>query len=111
MHRYGLWRSSTIPSLESERDSQTPERAGSGSIPEPLTRFSAGPSRSVPGYACPFTEHSERIQKRARPQSAHERFRLHANTRLVGVAAFSGISRGLKLVLAKWHCLVPPTSG
>jgi hypothetical protein len=29
MHRYGLWRSSAIPSLESERESQTPERAGS----------------------------------------------------------------------------------
>jgi len=27
MHRYGLWRSSAIPSLESERVSQTPERA------------------------------------------------------------------------------------
>ncbi len=70
MHRYGLWRSSTIPSLESERGSQTPERAGSGSILEPLTRFSAGPSRSVPGYAFPFSEQTQRIQKRARPQPA-----------------------------------------
>ena len=68
MHRYGLWCSSTIPSLESERGSQTPERAGSRSIWEPLTRFSAGPSRSVPGYAFPFPEQTKRIQKRARPQ-------------------------------------------
>ena len=70
MHRYGLWRSSAIPSLESERGSQTPERAGSTSILGPLTRFSAGPSRSVPGHACPFTEQTKRIQKRARPQPA-----------------------------------------
>lgn len=26
MHRYGLWRSRAIPSLESERGSQTPDR-------------------------------------------------------------------------------------
>jgi len=54
----------------SERGSQTPERAGSGSTPEPLTRFSTGPSRSVPGYAFPFPEHTKRIQKRARPLPA-----------------------------------------
>jgi hypothetical protein len=29
---------------------------------------STGPSRSVPGYACPFTEQTEHIQKRARLQ-------------------------------------------
>ena len=34
-----------------------------------------------------------------------------ACTRLVGVAAFSGSLRGLKLVPSKWRCLVPPTSG
>jgi hypothetical protein len=34
-----------------------------------------------------------------------------ACTRLVGVCAFSGSSRGLRLVPAKWHPLVPPTSG
>jgi hypothetical protein len=33
-----------------------------------------------------------------------------ACTRRVGVAAFSGRLRGLKLVQAKWHCLVPPAS-
>ena len=33
-----------------------------------------------------------------------------ACTRLVGVAAFSGSLRGLKLVPAKWLRLVPPTS-
>lgn len=53
-----------------ERGSQTPERAGPGSISEPLTRFSAEPQRSVPGYAFPFTELLQRIQKRARPQPA-----------------------------------------
>ena len=68
MHRYGLWRSSAIPSLESERGSQTPERVVAPSAT--LTRFSAGPSRSVPGYAFPFPEQTKRIQKRARPQPA-----------------------------------------
>jgi hypothetical protein len=70
MHRSGLWRSRAIPSLESERGSQTPDRAGSALTSEPLTRFSAGPSRSVPGYAFPFSEQTEHIQKRARPQPA-----------------------------------------
>ena len=31
---------------------------------------STGPSRSVPGYACPFAEQTEHIQKRARLQPA-----------------------------------------
>ena len=31
-----------------------------------------------------------------------------ACTRLVGVCAFSGTLRGLKLVPSKWRCLVPP---
>ena len=34
-----------------------------------------------------------------------------ACTRLVGVCAFSGSLRGLKLVPSKWRYLVPPTSG
>jgi hypothetical protein len=34
-----------------------------------------------------------------------------ACTRLVGVCAFFGSLRGLKLVPVKWRCLVPPTSG
>jgi len=34
-----------------------------------------------------------------------------ACTRLVGVCAFSSSFLGSKLVPAKWHCLVPPTSG
>ena len=29
----------------------------------------------------------------------------------MGVCAFSGVFRGLRLVPAKWRCLVPPTSG
>jgi hypothetical protein len=33
-----------------------------------------------------------------------------ACTRLVGVCAFSGILCGLRLVLSKWRCLIPPTS-
>jgi hypothetical protein len=74
---------------KSERGSQTPERVVARSQTT-LTRFSAGPSRSVPGYAFPFTEQTERIQKRARPQPAPGGSRLHANTRLVGVCAFSG---------------------
>ena len=76
MHRYGLWRSSAIPSLESERGSHTVP-VSFGKHPNELwhpsatlTRFSAGPSRSVPGYAFPFTEQTKRIQKRARPQPA-----------------------------------------
>ena len=35
----------------------------------------------------------------------------HDTTRLVGVCAFSGSLRGLKLIPLKWRCLVPPTSG
>jgi hypothetical protein len=69
---------------------------------------STGPSRSVPEYACPFPEQTEHIQKRARPQSVGLRF--HANTRLVGLAAFSGSLFGLELVPIKWRYLVPPTS-
>ena len=42
---------------------------------------STGPLRSVPGYAFPFTEQTEHIQKRARLQPVGLRF--HANTRLV----------------------------
>jgi hypothetical protein len=34
-----------------------------------------------------------------------------ACTRRVGVAAFSGSLRSLKLVPAKWRSLVPPTRG
>jgi hypothetical protein len=34
-----------------------------------------------------------------------------ACTRLVGVCAFSGSLRGLRLVPSKWRYLVPPTSG
>jgi len=33
-----------------------------------------------------------------------------ACTRRLGLGAFSGSLRGLELVPAKWHCLVPPTS-
>src|SRR5262249_17458797 len=73
-----------IPSLESEWGSQTPERAGSTSTLAPLMHASTGPSRSVPEYACPFTERTKRIQKRPRPQPSHERLRLHANTGLAG---------------------------
>src|SRR5512138_1404161 len=54
----------------SERDSQTLERVCSTSTPELLMHASTGPSRNVPGYACPFTERLQRIQKRARPQPA-----------------------------------------
>jgi len=36
---------------------------------------------------------------------------LTKHIRLMGVCAFSGCLRGLKLVPAKWRCLVPPTSG
>jgi len=50
----------------SERDSQTPERALV--LDTILMHASTGPSRSVPGYACPFAEQTEHIQKRARPQ-------------------------------------------
>ena len=50
---------------------------------------STGPSRSVPGYACPFAEHLERIQKRARPQSIGLRF--HANTGRLGLGAFLSV--------------------
>jgi hypothetical protein len=34
-----------------------------------------------------------------------------ARTRRVGVCAFSNSFLGLKLVPAKWRCLIPPTSG
>ena len=34
----------------------------------------------------------------------------NAGAGVVGVCAFSGSLRGLKLVPAKWRCLVPPTS-
>jgi hypothetical protein len=76
MHRYGLGRSRAIPSLESERDSHiVPMSFGKHPnelwhLDATLTRFSAGPSRSVPGYACPFPEQTKRIQKRARLQPA-----------------------------------------
>ena len=50
----------------SERDSQTPERALV--FDTILMHVSTGPSRSVPGYECPFTEQTEHIQKRARLQ-------------------------------------------
>ena len=36
---------------------------------------------------------------------------LTKHIRLVGVAAFSGTLRGLKLIPAKPRCPVPPTSG
>jgi hypothetical protein len=79
--RAGAW---SCPSQlsGSERDSQTPERACS--TLELLMHASAGPSRSVPGYACPFAERTEHIQKRARLQSPPERLRFHANTGLAG---------------------------
>src|SRR5215207_4584420 len=113
MHRYGLWRSNAIPSLGSERGSQTPERAGSTSILGPLTRFSAGPSRSVPGYAFPFTEQTEHIQKRARPQPALTADRAYmltpdwwdASRRVFKQLAWLGVG------CVKWRYLVPPTSG
>ena len=76
MHRYGLWRFNAIASLESERGSHTvPVSFGKHPnelwhLDATLTRFSAGPSRSVPGYAFPFPEQTEHIQKRARPQPA-----------------------------------------
>jgi uncharacterized membrane protein YgdD (TMEM256/DUF423 family) len=35
---------------------------------------------------------------------------LTKHIRLVGVCAFSGSLRGLKLVPAKWRSLIPPTS-
>ena len=43
---------------------------------------STGPLRSVPGYAFPFTEQTEHIQKRARLQPVGCCF--HANTRRWG---------------------------
>jgi hypothetical protein len=61
--------SSIFPSQLSgfERVSQTPERACSGFLELPM-HVSTGPLRSVPGYAFPFSEQTERIQKRARLQ-------------------------------------------
>src|SRR6266542_1708055 len=50
------------------RTGQPNTRTSCGAQGATLTRFSAGPSRSVPGYAFPFTEQTEHIQKRARPQ-------------------------------------------
>lgn len=52
-----------------ERVNQTPERACSSTFLELPMHVSAGPLRSVPGYAFPFTEQTEHIQKRARLQS------------------------------------------
>jgi len=51
-----------------ERGNQTPERACSWFFLELPMHVSAGPLRSVPGYAFPFTEQTEHIQKRARLQ-------------------------------------------
>ena len=36
---------------------------------------------------------------------------LTKHIRLVGVGAFSGCLRGLRLIPSKWRYLVPPTSG
>jgi len=51
-----------------ERVNQTPERACSWVFLELPMHVSAGPLRSVPGYAFPFTKQTEHIQKRARLQ-------------------------------------------
>ena len=52
-----------------ERVSQTLERVCSRSRLELPMHVSTRPLRSVPGYAFPFTEQTEHIQKRARLQS------------------------------------------
>jgi hypothetical protein len=49
-----------------------------------------GPLRSVPGYAFPFTEQTEHIQKRARLQPVGCTFMLTLDAR--DSAAFSGFS-------------------
>jgi len=59
-----------------ERVSQTLERVCSRSRLELPMHVSTRPLRSVPGYAFPFTEQTEHIQKRARLQSVDCAFML-----------------------------------
>ncbi len=90
-----------------ERGSQTPERAGSchsGNLShaDRLDLNAAFPdlrSRSL----------NQRSVSENVPGRNPCRLRLHANTRRVGVAAFSGKLLGSKLVPAKWRSLLPHT--
>jgi len=57
-----------LPSL-ADSNGSTKHLSGLVQDKELPMHVSAGPLRSVPGYAFPFTEQTEHIQKRARPQS------------------------------------------
>jgi hypothetical protein len=72
-----------------ERVSQTLERVCSRSRLELPMHVSTRPLRSVPGYAFPFTEQTEHIQKRARLQSVDCGYMLTLDAR--DSVAFSSI--------------------
>jgi hypothetical protein len=61
------------------------------------------------GMASFFRQRVLRSQSRL-TQSAPDP-RKNTETMVVGVCAFSGSLRSLKLIPSKWHYLVPPTSG
>jgi hypothetical protein len=84
MHRSGLWRTRAIPSLESERGSQTAERAWrSGAISHAY--------RLDPHAACPDMR-SRSLNKQSISKNVPDRnpcgSHLHANTRRLGLGAF-----------------------
>ena len=90
-----------------ERGSQTPERAGALRAPlshadrlDPHAAFPDMRSRSLNIYS---------VSKNV-PDRNPSGLRLHANTRLVGLAAFSGSLCDLELVPSKRRYLIPPTS-
>jgi hypothetical protein len=92
MHRSGLWRSRAIPSLESERGSQTAERAWRlGAISHAY--------RLDPHAACPDTRTRSlnvySVSKNV-PDCNPCGLRLHANSRQVGLGAFLSLFPALR---------------
>src|SRR3990172_872069 len=67
-HTDASWGTSLPFSVKRIRTGQSNTRSSLFLLTELLMHVSTGPSRSVPGYACPFTEQTEHIQKRARLQ-------------------------------------------
>ena len=91
-----------------ERVSQTLERVCSRSRLELPMHVSTRPLRSVPGYAFPFTEQTEHIQKRARLQSVDCGYMLTLDTG--DCAAFSSIFLRLSIFPIGWLRAVRPSA-
>src|SRR6266498_811254 len=109
MHRYGLWRSNAIPSLGSERGSQTPERAGSWRSWNLSHATRLAPHAAFPDTRARSLNKWEHIQKRARLQSSG--LRLHANTGRLGLCPFFGdVSELWQLSVSELFSPQPPVT-